>query len=136
MPISDFLSNFEDYQICCVSEGFKSPSWEAVKIIHQGTKFERMLDARQVGISYYILYHNNGLSFYYSNNSENIRLTETIVFSLRNCKIWKNSEYTDLDSCAIDLRPGMDYLIEIKRESEDESFEAEVSSVMYELTEM
>lgn len=113
-----------------VVASFKRDSEDLIRAaLEKGMKFSRQYKGQDVAIDYYILYHNEGLVFYYENNSKYYRLTEKAEFNLVNCRIEGSSEKENV--CSFVLKAGESHIINIIKDQDAEKFMASIGKCNY-----
>jgi hypothetical protein len=90
-----------------------------------GKKCVRMKQGKDVGIAVYVLYHEDGLVYYYQNNSSNQTLMEDLKFDLSNCAI---EGMGASQAARVRLVPHSTYLLNIKRTVAGRAFTANLAS--------
>jgi hypothetical protein len=115
-----------------VVASFKRDSEDLIRAaLEKGMQFSRQYKGKDVGIDYYILYHNEGLVFYYENNSKYYRLTESVQFNLVNCSI-EGASFKESNSNFV-LKPGESHIINIVKDQDAERFTANIAVCNYEV---
>lgn len=111
---------------------FKKDCEDLIKAtLDNGMRFVREFRGCDVGICFFILYHNEGIVFYYENKSEYYRLTERMVLNLVNCTI--EGQLDNENICDFVLNPGKTHFINIIKDIDSEAFTANIQTCNFEV---
>lgn len=117
-----------------VSPSFKK-SVQGLKTLAQARgRVESRLspNKEEVGIEVYQLRTQDGLIYYYKNNSHSFRLVETAEFRLENCQVETNGRiFQNSYRLELELNAGEDYLFHAMRQDGAPYFKVGVSNNEY-----
>ena len=76
-----------------------------------------------------MLHHNQGIVFYYENNSKIYKLSEELIFKLSGCSI----EGSETSNVAFVIKPGETYLINIVKDHGVDGFNVYIENLFYQV---